>query len=77
MERIEVQKQVSSDGILQLTLPLGTEEANKVVNVIVEPIARASMSQQEWHHLVLSLAGSWLGDFERPPQGELEDRMKL
>jgi hypothetical protein len=77
MERIEVQQQVSSDGTLQIALPLGVEEANKMVNVIIEPATKTSMSKQEWQRLVLSFAGSWQGDFERPPQGELEDRMKL
>ena len=72
-----VKSTVSGDGILHLALPVGIEEANKEVQVTVEPVVRAPMSQEEWQELVLSTGGKWQGDFERPEQGEYEQREPL
>lgn len=58
---------VSNDGMLHLSLPLGLEEANHEVQVTVEPFSpKKSMTQDEWHAWVDSMAGTWQGDFERP-----------
>jgi hypothetical protein len=71
-------KQVDADGVLRLALELGEADANKVVRVIVETVEAASdqapLSDEEWSKRVENLAGKWLGDFERPPQGEFEKR---
>jgi hypothetical protein len=72
-----VKSTVSSDGVLHLTLPMGIEEANKEVQVTVEPSLPAPMSQQEWQELVLSTGGKWQGAFERPEQRAYEDREPL
>jgi hypothetical protein len=32
------------------------------------------MTKDEWKTWVESMAGSWQGEFERPPQGEFEER---
>ena len=73
-----VKSKVSSDGILHLSLPVGLEEADKEVRVKVEQIeAKKLMTQEEWGAWVESMAGSWQGDFERPPQGEYEEREPL
>jgi hypothetical protein len=70
-----VKSKVSSDGILHLSLPVGLEEADKEVRVKVEQIeAKKLMTQEEWGAWVESMAGSWQGDFERPPQGEWKER---
>ena len=75
MNSIVVKSKVSSDGILHLSLPVGLEEANKEVQVTVEPVEyKNSMTQEEWRAWVDSMAGTWQGDFERPPQGEYEER---
>jgi hypothetical protein len=75
MNRMVVKSKVGSDGVLHLTLPVGVEEADKEVQVTVEPITpQEEMTQKEWEAWVDSMAGSWQGDFERPPQGELEER---
>jgi hypothetical protein len=42
MNRIRVTSKVSSEGVLHLDLPLGMTEANKEVQVTVEPIPPAS-----------------------------------
>ena len=79
MNRMVVQSRVGSDGVFGiLALPVGLEEADKDVRITVEPITpKKEMTQEEWEAWVDSMAGSWQGDFERPPQGELEERDPL
>ena len=77
MNRIVVKSTVRGDGVLQLTLPLGMDEANREVQVTVEAITQPDLSREEWSAWVDSLAGAWQGDFERPPQGEYEARETL
>jgi hypothetical protein len=78
MNRMVVKSKVGSDGVLHLTLPVGAEEADKEVQITVEPITpKKEMTQAEWEAWVDSMAGSWQGDFERPPQGELKERDPL
>jgi hypothetical protein len=77
MSRIEVLSRVGSDGVLRLNVPLSTADAGQDVRVIVEPVLRQAMTQEEWSRGVLNLAGRWLGEFERPPQGEFEVRDPL
>ena len=77
MSPIVPTSKVGSDGVLQLTLPLGAAEANQEVNITVEPL-RPTMSQEEWRKRVLSTAGS-IPDptFVRHDQGEYEERTEL
>ncbi len=77
MDRMVVKSTVSSDGILHLALPVGIEDANTEVQVTVEPVPSAAMSQEEWERLVLSTAGRWEGEFQRPEQGDYERREPL
>ncbi len=78
MNRIVVKSKVNSDGILELSVPVGLAEADKEVQVTVEPLAtRKPMTQEEWRAWVDSMAGTWQGDFERPPQGDYEEREPL
>jgi hypothetical protein len=71
MDRMVVKSTVSSDGILHLALPVGIEDANREVQVTVEPVPPAPMSQEEWQKLVLSTGGKWQGEFQRPEQGNV------
>ncbi len=78
MNRIVVKSKVSSDGILHLSLPVGMAEADTEVQVTVEALAgKKPMTQKEWEAWVDAMAGSLQGDFERPPQGEYEERDPL
>jgi hypothetical protein len=78
MNRMVVTSRVGSDGVLHLALPVGVEEADKDVLITVElATPKKVMTQEEWGAWVDSMAGSWQGDFERPPQGELEERDPL
>ena len=78
MNRIVLNSRVSHDGVLRVALPVGADEADQLVQVTVDPVApRGGMSREQWEAWVDSMAGSWLGDFERPPQGVLEEREPL
>lgn len=77
MNRMVLRSTVSSDGVLHLALPIGIEEANKEVQVTVEAAIPLPVSQEEWKELILSTAGKWQGEFERPKQGEYEQREPL
>jgi len=77
MNRMVVKSMVGNDGILHLALPVGIEEANREVQVTVEPVPPVPVSQEEWENLIVSTAGRWQGEFERPEQGEYEEREPL
>lgn len=77
MTPIVLISKVGPDGVLHLALPLAA--ADRDVRVTVEPITpKKQMTPDEWRAFILSTAGS-IPDptFERPPQGELEDREPL
>ena len=76
MDRIVLKSRVGSNGILQLSVPMGVADADREVQVTVEPI-KTPLSQEEWARRVLENAGTWQGDFERPEQGEYEERDPL
>jgi hypothetical protein len=78
MNRIVVERRVSGDGVLELTLPLGADEAGRDVLVTIEPVGlNREMTLDDWRAGVLATAGGWQGEFERPPQGKLEEREPL
>lgn len=77
MNRMVVQSRVGPDGVLHLAAPLGKADADKEVTVTIDPVGPPTMTQEEWRQFVLSTAGSWQGEFERPDQGEYEQRDEL
>jgi len=77
MNRLMVKSTVSADGVLHLALPLGIEDANKEVQVTVEPVVHPFLSQEQWREVVFSTAGRWQGELERPDQGKYEPRAPL
>lgn len=78
MNRMSINSKLNSNGVLQLSLPMGLEAANREVQVTVELITPiAPMSREAWQTWVDSMAGSWHGDFERPVQGQYEERESL
>lgn len=78
MTRIVMKSKVGSDGMIHVALPIELAAANQEVQVTVESIAsKKPMSQEDWSAWVDSMAGSWHGDCERPPQGEYEEREPL
>lgn len=77
MNRIIITSRVDSAGVLQLSLPVGAANADQLVQVTVEPALQSEISPAEWRQRILDSAGKWAGDFERPEQGEFEQREPL
>lgn len=77
MSRIIVRSKVGSDGLLHLPLPAGLADAGDDVQVTIETLPYQDHTPMEWKSWVEGMAGSWHGDFERPPQGECEVRESL
>lgn len=75
-----ISAQVGPNGVLTLTVALDPAEANKRVRVTVETLAEATspMDCTAWLRFLQQTAGS-IPDplFERPPQGEYEERDPL
>jgi hypothetical protein len=79
MSQVTLNARVDADGVLRLTLPLGIKEADREVQVTVEPVARKKqMSQAEWAAWVQSMTGA-ISDptFQRHDQGDYEEREPL
>jgi hypothetical protein len=80
MNRTVVQARVGSDGVLHVTIPFGKEDADREVEVIIDPapVGPPPMTQEEWRDFVLATAGS-ISDpsFVRHEQGGYECREAL
>lgn len=77
MTPIVITSRINADGILHLDVPVGVAEADKEVRVTVEPLPNAMPSPEDWRQFILSTAGKWQGEFERPDQGTVEEREPL
>jgi hypothetical protein len=73
MTQITLKARVGPDGVLHL--PLGEAQADRDVQVTIEPAAStAANSREEYLAFLRATAGAWRGEFERPDQGEYETR---
>jgi hypothetical protein len=68
MNRIVVRSKVDADGVLRMAVPVGAAEADREVQVTIDPLAAPRMTQDEWREFIFSTAGS-ISDptFVRPP----------
>jgi hypothetical protein len=78
MKRMIVHSRIGADGILQLNVPIGKADAEREVQVTIDPLSPSCMTQEEWRNFVQTTAGS-ISDasFVRHEQGEYEDREGL
>ena len=78
MNRVTMTSRVGDDGVLRLAVPLGASDANRDVQVTIQPANPPTMTQQEWSEWVTSMAGS-IADptFKRHEQGAYERREPL
>ena len=77
MTNIVIDSVIGPDGTLHLDVPIGIENANQPVRVVIEG-TRKAMTRAEWEAFVRSMAGSITDPtFERPPQLPLEARESL
>jgi hypothetical protein len=81
MNRIVLQSRVGSDGVLHITVPIGKEDADREVQVTIDPVRAGpspSMTNEEWRDFVLKTAGSITDpSFVRHDQGDYERREEL
>jgi hypothetical protein len=77
MNRMILKSRVGTDGVLHVNIPIGTAEAGRQVQITIEPESVPSKSKQEYWDFLDSTAGAWQGDFERPDQGQFEERDPL
>lgn len=78
MNRIVLHSRVGADGVLQLQVPIGAADAEREVEVTIDPVLAPPMTQEEWRKWVLATAGSITDpSFVRHEQGEYEHREEL
>jgi hypothetical protein len=78
MNRMIVNSRVGADGVLNVSVPVGPNEANREVQVTIEPAPLANMTQDEWRKWVEATAGCVPDpSFRRHDQGEYEEREAL
>jgi hypothetical protein len=76
MNRMSFKSKIGADGVLHLNVPFANAEANRDVQVIIDPVPAMSdtNSHQEWLEELKRTVGTWEGSFERPEQLEYEKR---
>jgi hypothetical protein len=79
MNRMVLHSRVGSDGVLHISVPVGSEDAGREVQVTIDPVRTVSpaMTQEEWRQFVMETAGAWQGDLERPEPLEYEQRDEM
>lgn len=77
MNRMIVRSRIGSDGILHMDIPVGAADAGRQVQITIEPEAAASKTPQEYSDFLDATAGAWQGAFQRPEQGQWEERDPL
>jgi hypothetical protein len=78
MDHKVLRSRVNPEGVLHIEIPLGVADAGKEVQVTIDPIEPAPISQEEWRRFILATAGS-IDDpsFFRHDQGQYEIRESL
>jgi hypothetical protein len=77
MNRIVLKLRVDADGVLRISIPIGASDADREVQVTIEPaeeIGSKRLAVDEWRRFVAETAGALQGDLPRPEQGEFECR---
>jgi hypothetical protein len=79
MNRLTMRSKVDAEGVLHVTVNVGPADANRQVQVTIEPVDQAPRwTQEEWASFIHRTAGS-IADpgFRRHEQGEYEKRTEL
>ena len=77
VDRVTVLSRVGADGVLNVSVPVGLSEANRPVQVIIEPAATQTNGTADYEAWLDGLAGRWQGDFTRGDEGNFETRESL
>lgn len=78
MTRLEVKSRIGPDGVLDVKIPIGREEANREVLVTVEATNHPAANIDDWRRFIRQTAGS-IDDptFRRHEQGNIDQRENL
>jgi len=74
MSRIVLRSQVGLDGMLRIVVPIGSAEADRPMQVTIEPIPTEAVSTPRYTDWLDRIAGRWQGEFERISAGDFEQR---
>jgi hypothetical protein len=80
MNRIVLKSRVGADGVLRISILIGGSDADREVQVTIEPaeeIGSKRLAVDEWRRFVAETAGAWQGDLPRPEQSEFQCRDDL
>jgi hypothetical protein len=77
VDRMTVISRVGADGVLSVSVPLGLNDANRPVQVTIEPAAETSNGRTHYGSWVDGLSGRWQGDFAGGDEGNFEAREPL
>lgn len=77
MNRISVRSRVDADGMLRVVVPVGSKDADREVQITIEPAPDAMMERVDYAAWLRSVVGQWRGEFEEMPQGDFETRESL
>lgn len=77
MDRITLLSQVGADGVLQVSVPLGMKDANRPVQLTIEPAVETTTTATEYAAWLETLAGKWQGELTRDAEGVAETRESL
>jgi hypothetical protein len=77
MNTMIVRSRVGADGVLRVAVPVGSAEADREMQVTIEPLPERRNEGAEYLAWLEKSGGRWMGDFERPPQGAFEERERF
>ena len=77
MNRISVRSRVDADGVLRVVVPVGATDADREVQITIEPAPDAVTVRADYAAWLHSVIGQWRGEFEKMPQGDFETRESL
>ena len=76
LKTVQIESEIGSDGVLLLSVPLSTSDANTRVRVTIEPLeAQTEAEEADWATIVDQTYGSCAGlGLEEPPDPPPEQR---
>ena len=77
MDRMTLFSRVGPDGVLHVHVPVGTADANRSVQLTIEPAAEVANANGDYQRWLENLSGRWEGEFVRRDEGPFEMREPL
>lgn len=77
MKTFEFTERAGDDGLVRLNIPVETAGTAYRVVVHLEPANGEGRDEYLSDEFINETAGRWVGELERPPQGDYEEREPL